>query len=293
MSTAAEARVTDLIAESLLPGQEDRIRELFNAQNLRAPEIIWSPGDSELRSPLHRRFAAICQSRAVDGQIPASGVSVEDFGTLSGWLIVIDVLDDGEDFLYEHYGHEIAEYSGLDMTGKRVSDFGGYLATFYTGLYKAVLSTQQWVFSEHEPPKDIFVRSWQRLIVPLVDDRGDVTRLLTLNVPDSEMRVGLELMVDPVFVVGADGKVIFHNRAAQVMFHLPASHARKRSLGDLTGIALEIDMTPEDLLNQNRVVESIELTSTGSIIERLSMTVSAAQHRGQAFFVVVMRMIGT
>ena len=40
-------------------------------------------------------------------------------------------------------------------------------------------------------------------------------------------------------------------------------------------------------------VEAIELTVRGGIAERLVMTLSAAEHRGTALYVAVMRLLGT
>lgn len=289
----ADTKVVDLVTESLLPGRRDNLRAMFNAEGLPAPIVIWSPTASELQSPRHRQFAQICRDHEdTAGHIAADDVQIEDFGALADWLMVLDVEAGGEDFRYAYYGRSISNFSGLDMTGKRTSEFRGYLSTFFRGLYRAVLRTGRPVFSMHEPPKDVVIRSWQRLIVPLFGKTGDVTRLLTINVPDNEFQVGLELLVDPVFVVRADGSVIYSNRAARMMFNAPVGNGHDATLSDLTGIGLDMPDSPEDLLSQNRVIDSLVLAPRGSIMERLAMTVSAAEHRGQAFFVVVMRTIG-
>jgi PAS domain-containing protein len=147
-------------------------------------------------------------------------------------------------------------------------------------------------YSEHEPPRVIFVRVWQRLIVPLYDEKGDVERILALNVPDNELRAGLELMVDPVFVLHANETVVYLNRAAHLLFSTP-SNATGQSLEALTGIPLESTLTPEDMLRQHKIEDSVRLTIRESIVERLVMTVSATQYRDETFYVVVMRLIGT
>jgi hypothetical protein len=47
------------------------------------------------------------------------------------------------------------------------------------------------------------------------------------------------------------------------------------------------------MLANSTMIDSIQLTIRNEIVERLVMTVSAAQHRGDAFYVVVMRQIGS
>lgn len=288
-------QVTDLMAESLLPGRENRAQRMFNEAGLRAPELIWSPTDAELPGPLHRKFARMCRDLAVDGRVPESAVRLDDFGPLADWLMLMGVEDGGADFRYLGYGGSIAEVAGIDLTGQTTSvlekDYQ-YLSVFLTGLYRAVAKTGSWAYSEHEPPRTVFVRRWQRLIVPLFSDGGEVTRILVLNVPDNELRAGLELIVDPVFVIGTDRQVIYANRAAQSLFGLPAVPERGATLETATGIPLDVHETAEELLSTRQVVESVQLVGKGSVMERLVMTVSAAPHRGQAFYVVVMRMIG-
>lgn len=284
--------IADLVADAFVPEQPDTIRQLFNEVGARAPEVIWSPSHAELRNPLLRTFNDICQGYAVDGRVPQSAVRLEDFGGLTEWLMLLEPVNGGEDFKYLSYGASIAESFGTDMTGRQTSDFGGHISTFFLGLYRAIMRRGEWVCSEHEPPRDVFVRVWQRLLVPLFDDDGDVSRILVLNVPDNELRAGLELMVDPVFVLRADETVVYCNRAAQSLFAIKGA-GRNASLENLTGIPLEIATSPEVMLSQHKVEDSVRLTIRQAIVERLVMTVSATQYRDDAFYVVVMRLIGT
>lgn len=286
--------VINQIAKSLEPGQSSILRDLFNAEGARAPEVIWAPTDADLRSPLLRKFSAVVAGyRNSDGQVPASSLRLEDFGGLTEWLMLVDVMDGGSDYQYTFYGPSIAEYYGQDMTGRRTSEFQGHIASFFAGLYAAVRSRREPVYSEHEPPAQVFVRVWQRLIVPLVDPQGQVVRILVLNVPDNELRTGLELLVDPVFVLSGNQNIIYANRAAQTLFGLKSVRNSAETLEDVTGIALETALSPDDMLSQHRVEDSVQLTIREAIVERLVMTVSATQHRGLAFYVVVMRLIGT
>ena len=64
-----------------------------------------------------------------------------------------------------------------------------------------------------------------------------------------------------------------------------------KMLRDLTGIALDDQQSPTELLLNQTVTDSVQLRVRGGIAERLIMTVSAAEHRGRALYVVVMRLI--
>lgn len=289
---ASQTEVAEQVAESLVPDRADAVRKLFNDAGARAPEVIWSPQPNELRNPLLRSFYELCARHSVNGRVPESAIRVEDFGGLAEWLMLLQPVDGGKDFEYLHYGASVAQNFGADMTGKRTSEFGGHISTFFLGLYRAVIRRNEWAYSEHEPPKEVFVRLWQRLIVPLYDDSESVSRILVLNVPDNELRAGLELMVDPVFVLRGDESTVYYNRAAQILFGIQ-SDASRRTLEDLTGIPLEIRHSPEDMLSQHKIEDSVRLTIREAIVERLVMTVSATQHRDEAFYVVVMRLIGT
>ena len=86
---------------------------------------------------------------------------------------------------------------------------------------------------------------------------------------------------------------MFSNGAAKKMFGLPATLSPGTTLQAATGISLEDESTPEDILTSGTVSESLQLTVTGGIAERILMTVSAAEHRGQAFYIVVMRTMTT
>ncbi len=289
-----DAPIAAQIADSLMPGQKDALRRLFNDHGARAPTILWSPGAQELSSPLLRRFAEHCTAWMTDaGRVADTAFDIDQLEGLRDWLMLIEPAgDDG--YRYTYYGQCIAEYYGTDMTGKTTRTFGGHIAQFFEGLYEAAKRRREWAMSEHEPPQGVFVRSWRRLIVPMFAPDGDtVTRFAVLNVPENELRAGLELMPDPVFVVGGDETVHYANQAARRMFELPAQRAPGARLRDLTGIALDDQQSPTELLLNQTVTDSVQLRVKGGIAERLIMTVSAAEHRGRALYVVVMRLIPT
>lgn len=285
--------VIDLVADSFEPAIPNLLRQMFNAAGARSPEVIWSPTDIEIRSPLLREFAAVCRVLArEDGSLPDTDINLDHFGDLKEWIMMIEPVEGETDFLYTYYGSGIAQHYGRDMTGQRSSQFGGHIGTFITGLYSAMLERGEIVYTEHEPPQNVFVRAWQRYIVPRTDDTGKTTGFLALNVPENELRAGLELMIDPVMVVSRDEKIVYANRAAQTMFNLP-SIRQDEAFNQATGMSLEVHRTPLEMLAQHRVEDSVQLTLRDTIVERLVMTVSAAQYKDTAYYVVVLRLIGT
>ncbi|MEM9973555.1 MAG: PAS domain-containing protein [Pseudomonadota bacterium] len=284
--------VIDLIAESLMPGRRDVLRRIFNAHGARAPLIIWTPVVEELQSPLMRRFAEVCRSFADEsGQVRDDTFSLEALGPIAAWMMIVE--PEGDEFRYTHYGAGIAEHYGRDMTGETTHSFSTHIGQFFKALYRAAAERREWVLSEHEPPARIFVRSWRRLIVPLMDADGEtVLRFAVANFPENELRAGLELITDPVFVLAEDHRVQYANRAAQRMFGFDTMQAHDAELTKLCGVEVDTPASPEDMLSQGRVDDSLRLSLRGGIAERLVVTVSAAEHRGTAFYVVVMRQIG-
>lgn len=289
----SKSEVVDLIAGSFAPAASTLVRQMFNAAGARAPEVIWSPTEVELRNPLLREFAATCRRLARDdGTLPDGDINLDYFGDLKEWIMMIEPVEGKNDFIYTYYGESIAQNYGRDMTGHCSSEFTGHVGTFFTGLYSAMFERGETAYSEHEPPQNVFVRVWQRYIVPRVNDVGETKGFLALNVPDNELRTGLELMVDPVMVVTADEKIVYANRAAQAMFKLPTVR-REEPFEPITGMSLNVSHSPVEMLAKHRIEDSVQLTIRDTIVERLVMTVSAAQYKDTAYYVVVMRLIGT
>lgn len=292
-TTDTGENVVELITESLMPGHRDALRRIFNSHGARSPMIIWSPQNEEMQSAQMRRFAAICEEFAdAEGRIKASAFDPQAFNSLANWIMVVAI--EGDEYRYLHYGRGIADFYGRDMTGETTEGFTSHIAGFFKALYRAAAERHEWVLSEHEPPARVFVRSWRRLIVPLSSDDGEeVTQFAVINLPENELRAGLELMVDPVFVLDAEQTVQYANRSARRMFGIDASNMVDSALKDLTTIDLDLPRSPGEMLAHEFTEDSVQLYLRDDVAERLVTTVSAAEHRGTAFYIVVMRLIGT
>jgi PAS domain-containing protein len=286
------ALVADMIAESLMPGRTDVLRGLFLAHGARTPVVIWSPLHEDLRHPMLRRFTEVCMRLAsTDGEIRVNAFDLSAFGVLRDWMMLVE--PDGESYRYLHYGPGIASHYGRDMTGRSTSDIGGYVQTFFEAIYHAARERREWVLSEHEPPSSVFVRQWRRLIVPLMDDGGQlVERFAVINLPENELRAGLDLIADPVFVMDNEHVVQYANRAACRSYGLSDARAPGPTLRQLTGLELEGLPPLEEMLVDARLMESVELTLEAGIADRQGITVSAAEHRGRMYYVVLIHRIG-
>ena len=75
--------------------------------------------------------------------------------------------------------------AGFDMTGKRTSEIvtGSLASNFYIAGYRALLRRPEPLFTWHEMPMQITINSWDRIVLPLSDGAGRVTRILTCNMP--------------------------------------------------------------------------------------------------------------
>jgi hypothetical protein len=282
------------LIKSLLPRRASTVRQLFNEEGLRAPEIIWSPKPTELVSPMHRQFIArVAQMTDANGCIEQERFDIGHFERFSDWLIHLSIEDDGAAFRYLYYGNAVGQAAGEDMIGRTSADHGGYTEVFLTTLYRAALRTRVPVYSYHESPREMFTRGWHRMIVPIADGDGALVEFLVLAVADLELAVGLELLSDPVFVVNAQHQVAYCNKAARQFFHLPRIIPRDVTFASLTGFSLGADETPDSLMAEDRTLNFAELVKTDGLMDRLDVTVSAAEHRGKIMFIVSMRMAAT
>jgi hypothetical protein len=272
------------------------LRRLFNAAGARPPLILWSPTEAEISNPLMQAFARRMRALAdADGRVPASAISTDSLGPLARWTLLLDAEGADGPFRYRHFGEGILPYATRrDMIGRTSQDYGDFFGAFFTALYRAAATRREWVFSEHEPAREVFIRNWQRLIVPLFGNDGEsVARFVVASVPENTLRAGLDLLTDPVFILD-HAQVIHHcNSTAEGLFtSVGVDRETGVALKDVTGITLDLGMTPSELLTRGEAIELVELVPRGGIVERMAVTVSATQHRGHAFFIVVMRANG-
>ena len=179
-------QIAKLEANLLTGGGEDLAR-YFQSINAPSPITRWSPSIEDLDEEVLRILLAYWQRMPKGLHLPlADGLDPLELGGALGLIMLLEVLDGGYDFRYRVYGSEIARRSGFDATGKCVSEIPvAPMSAYFMAGYRACLSRQEPLFTRHVPPVQIHVVSWDRIILPLEDGQGTVSRLLVGNVPGS------------------------------------------------------------------------------------------------------------
>lgn len=137
--------------------------------------------DSRLKA-LYNRW--MLSRSAKNGLVGRSIIETAEFAPLLRNIMLLEIERPTPfefDYVYRIYGAEIAERYGQDMTGKRTSDFPSPVAKLFFDLYEMSIDCRAPLYSEHAPPLNIDVVSWERLILPLGDDAVDW--ILAVNLP--------------------------------------------------------------------------------------------------------------
>lgn len=171
------------LARDLAAGDTKSAAALFLANGGQPPWILWNPRPEIIELPalafLLRHWSEL--PRPAGALFPHwRSVDPLNLREALGRVALIDVVDDGADFVYRVYGSVIVERYGSDLTGRRVSetDGGSYAAAFLVALYRAVYTRREPVFSVHFPSPRSSTAKWSRVVLPLVGDDGGIERFL-------------------------------------------------------------------------------------------------------------------
>ncbi|WP_282608760.1 PAS domain-containing protein [Pelagibius sp. Alg239-R121] len=120
----------------------------------------------------------------IDGVPDVVKISPEEVRPALGYLILLDIDDQNDDFRYALYGSRIANVSGFDMTGKGIWDIAttSTVQNFFAACYMAARRLRCPIYTVHEAPPAITVSHWHRLILPL-GKSGEIKRFLVCNLP--------------------------------------------------------------------------------------------------------------
>jgi hypothetical protein len=175
-------------ATEIAAGEIAAIRAVFAARSARGPTIAWRPTVAQLAPPQLAFLLRYWLDLAGDRSMPAaSEIDPLQMRPALGYLILVDVVEDGRDLRYRLFGSTLAAVSGFDMTGQLVSQHRAspYVVEFALATYRAVLTRREPVLTEHGPPATIETTAWRRLVLPLSGPDGTVIRLLVGNLPIS------------------------------------------------------------------------------------------------------------
>ncbi len=92
--------------------------------------------------------------------------------------MIIDPVEGGADFAYRLYGSSIAEVTGRDLTGCKVSDSFPDFAAFASEIYRNAMQSRRPVLTRHTPHRRMSVSRWERLTLPFAGSDGSVQRFL-------------------------------------------------------------------------------------------------------------------
>lgn len=174
------------LADHFLADRREAIAGHLATHGTRLAELIWQPVPAQLPDSPIRFLLDYWTSLKPADDIPlASAISPLEMRPALGHILLIDLLEDGWNGRFRLYGTKIAEMYGRDMTGRLLSDIdgGNYISVFFRALNRAISLRRQPVYSHHEPPPHVSVKSWRRLALPLAGEDGRVARLMVGNVP--------------------------------------------------------------------------------------------------------------
>lgn len=99
-----------------------------------------------------------------------------------GNLMILDPLDHGRDFTYRLYGSNIAEVSGFEMTGRRVSEFSSPTGQFFMDNYRQCLVTREPVLTRNVAEHARGFVKWERLVTVFRTGKGGI-QIVATNIP--------------------------------------------------------------------------------------------------------------
>lgn len=177
----------DRIAVELSNGEVLGLFQLFARAGVSPPTVAWDPGLDDLPNDGLCRLLDHWRTLIDTAPPPlASKLDPIDLKPVMGNVMLVDVVYGGRNFRYRLYGSSIARFSRGDKTGRLVTDLDGLPARFFYAVYRAVLARPEPVYTHHVPSNPKNFREWFRLILPLGDEQGNVTRFLVGVYPGPE-----------------------------------------------------------------------------------------------------------
>jgi diguanylate cyclase (GGDEF)-like protein len=176
-----------------------------------------------------------------DGRAPFSLLWRRVATELAPDLVVLKS-DGAGDFLYTHYGANVAAVAGADMTGRLTSEFGSENGRFFRECYGWVAQERRPLFTINRAEDGTSVHLWERLILPCRDRDGS-DRLVALVKP-REFRADLldavlDASRDAIIAIRVtrdadglvqDGQILAVNRRMAERVNLTVAEMRDKSV---------------------------------------------------------------
>ncbi len=162
------------------------IAATFAQHGAAAPGLAWNPVPERFDADSLRFLTSHWHGLARPGELPHfKQIDPLALRPALGYIMLLDLVEDGRDFRYRLYGSMIASVSGFDMTGKLLSEHPAspYVTEFAMAGYRAAVQRREPVFTERHPVGAMRATRWQRVALPLVDDGGTIVRFLAGTAP--------------------------------------------------------------------------------------------------------------
>jgi hypothetical protein len=172
--------------EALVAGDPEPIRAVFTGRGASGPEVTWNPLPQDLCHPQLRFLLEHWRDLADGRPMPlARQVDPLAMRPALGFVSLLDIVGDGEDFRYRVFGTIPTAVTGFDMTRRLLSQHRAspYMVQYFIAVYRAMMQRREPVHTRHGAPATVMTSAWHRLALPLCDDSGAITRFLSANVP--------------------------------------------------------------------------------------------------------------
>ena len=278
------------------------LERLFLAAKARPPLVVWRPDAAMLRSPVLARLLERWEAARPAPDQPPTPARAESLleGSSGDWTMHLAPpveLRAGrgasiplDQFVYRHYGAGIARHYGRDMSGQTMAGFPGHIGAFFAGVYEAVRLRPEPIFTEHEPPATVLVRSWRRLILPFAAPGESPACYVVGNIPESAVGTLLDVMHDAALVTDGDGRIRLANRAASELLGPAASTLMGSRLDDhvpgLIGVMQTLAEHVDGVGTLGR--HEFALLQPGRC-RTLEISIGGTRVAGQPLFVLVLR----
>jgi hypothetical protein len=174
------ARLTEHVIALDLQG----LGEHFALLDLDPPFVQWSPDIGAGHDERLRKMSEVWSALPVGRRFPRSrALDPVQLRPAIGHVMLLDVLDDGWDFRFRVFGSAVADSVGFDLHGKRISELpDAGLPEFLIATLRACMLRGESMYTRHRPPAEYRMDAWDRVLLPLEEEDGNIHRFLVGNV---------------------------------------------------------------------------------------------------------------